>query len=141
MKKRTDLDFSKHELTITVEGNTTIHHLKKPDTFIDSIKFINTNGVLVVTGDYGNWIFCREFHPSEKEYVSDGYWLEKLKISSSQEGEEFDSEATEKKLKEMIIEYENKREVVDYLTDLLDYVNEDEFNYRNYAFDNTKLDD
>ena len=38
----------------------------------------------VVTGDVGNWMFCREFHPSSKGHVSDYYWVEKLQMSSSQ---------------------------------------------------------
>ena len=99
MKNRTGIDFSKHEVLITRQEGLLIHHLKKPDTVINNIKFINTNGILAVTGDFGNWIFCREFHPTADGGVSDYYWLEKLHILSSQKGEEYSSEETEKELK------------------------------------------
>ncbi len=71
MKKRTNLDFTKHELLITNQEGLLIHHLKVPNTVIYNVKFINTNGVMVVTGDLGHWIFCREFHPAPDEFVSD----------------------------------------------------------------------
>ena len=74
--KRTDVDFSKHDLTIIKRENYLLHDLKSPDfDYTERVKFINIEGVLVVTGDYGNWIFCREFHPSSQGYVSDNYWI------------------------------------------------------------------
>lgn len=96
MKKRTLVDFSKHELTIDSNNICTIHWLKKPDTTNGQIKFINIDGVLVVKGDYGNWIFCREFIPSAVQgaIVSDSYWIEKLETLSTQKGREFDTEGT-----------------------------------------------
>ena len=97
--KRTGLDFSKHELLCTKSDELTIHHLKKPNTYYDSIKYINTQGIMAVTGDYGNWIFCREFHPSADDYVSSGYWCEKLSIASCQVYKEYDPEETEKEIK------------------------------------------
>ncbi len=103
--KRTDIDFSKHVVTVSKESdNCVIHTLKIPGTVMNMIKFINVDGVMVVTGDFGNWIFCREFIPSEKSSVSDGYWLEKLRISSSQKPSSYDSERTEKAIKERLIE-------------------------------------
>ncbi len=67
---RTGIKFHDHILTIDKESDNTItYHLKKPDTITNNIKFINTNGLLVVTGDFGNWVFCRDFHPnSNQEY-------------------------------------------------------------------------
>lgn len=56
MAKRTNVDFSKHELTINKSDCTTVYYLKKPGTVVDSVRFINTNGILAVNGDYGNWI-------------------------------------------------------------------------------------
>ena len=100
--KRTQVDYSKHEVLVTENEHILIHHLKKPGTGIESVKFINTQGILAVTGDFGNWIFCREFHPSEKSAVSDGYWCEKLQIASSQEPEEFGVEATKKEIIEKL---------------------------------------
>lgn len=93
--KRTGIEFEKHELIIHADGNDTIvHQLKKPDTICQSIKFINTFGVLMVLGDYGHWMFNRSFVPGPKEYVSDSYWLEKCEM----EGREYDRDATEKEL-------------------------------------------
>ena len=108
MKKRTDIDFSKHEVIITKLDNVVepcvIHYLKLPDTRMNSIKFINCGGVLSVTGDYGNWIFCREFHPSEKEYVSGSYWEEKLRIASCQDPYEYDEDATVAEINRLLAE-------------------------------------
>src|SRR3989344_2189435 len=90
IENRTGVDFTKHELIVTEQEGLLVHRLKHPEyTYMNSVTFINTNGIMAVTGDYGNWIFCREFHPNDKEGVSGGYWLEKLKIASSQEGQEF----------------------------------------------------
>ena len=97
-QKRSNCNFDTHELIITKNECCSVYQLKKPKTILDSIKFINTNGILAVTGDYGNWIFCREFHPSEDGFVSDGYWLEKLEIASSQDGREFSSELSKKQI-------------------------------------------
>jgi len=99
LKKRTALDFSKHEIIVVKENGLLIHHLKIPKQWTNNIKFINTNNILAVTGDFGNWIFCREFHPSKDGYVSDGYWHEKLNIASTQDGKEIDWPALQKEIK------------------------------------------
>ena len=56
-------------------------------------------------------MFCREFHPSEEGYVSDGYWLEKLRMNSTQEPYKYNSEETaeliKEKLKDLEEEYDN----------------------------------
>ena len=106
--KRTEIDFSKHEVIVQKNDLVSIYYLKKPNTVIDSIKYINCEGIMSVTGDYGNWIFCREFHPNERGGVSDGYWIEKLKIASSQEPLEFDKESTEKELLQRLEDYKNE---------------------------------
>ena len=51
MIKRTSVDFKDHELIIKETDDLSVYHLKKPDTYYDSVKFINTNGIMVVTGD------------------------------------------------------------------------------------------
>lgn len=139
--KRTGIDFSKHEVLVTQNEFVNIRHLKKPNTSTDSILFINTNGILAVTGDYGNWIFCREFHPDAKTAVSDGYWKEKLCIASSQEPMEYDPEATEKQLQELLdgglVEYgykgEQLEEMITYTQECLKNV-DDEYDYTYYAY-------
>lgn len=108
LEKRTKLDFKNHVFTVKEEGNTTTYTLKKPNTVIDSLIFVNTAGILAVTGDYGNWIFCREFHTSTDGYVCDGYWIEKLKISSSKVPSKFDPEGTTKEIEDNIKEIEEE---------------------------------
>ena len=100
--KRTKFDFSNHEVLVTKTDDLLIHYLKVPGTVMDSVKFINTNGILAVTGDYGNWIFCREFHPTKEGYVSDHYWLEKLKITSCQNPYRYDPEGTATEIREIL---------------------------------------
>lgn len=142
MSNRMNIDFSKHELTVTKTDQVTIHHLKRPDTIIYNCKFINTNGVLLVTGDFGNWVFCREFHPSKGGKVSSGYWAEKLHINSEQEGMKFDSESTIKEINQGIkggleeYGYEDNEleEMQEYYNNLLDYAECSEWEYTSYAY-------
>lgn len=101
--RRTEFDFSEHELIVNNSGDLLVHTLKhKEYSKMYRFDFINTNGIMVVTGDYGNWMFCREFHPSADGGVSDYYWCEKIKIASTQEPFEFDQEATEKLIRDGI---------------------------------------
>jgi len=39
-------------------------HFQVGDSSTNYIQFINTDRVLTVTGDFGNWVFCRPFVPS-----------------------------------------------------------------------------
>lgn len=103
--KRTGIDFSEHELIITKNDNVLIHHLKKPNTVMDNVKFINVEGVLLVTGDYSRWSFCREFHPSAEGRVSDYYWCEKLSIGSSQTYSDYSPDKTHETLVEELDNY------------------------------------
>lgn len=102
MKKRTSIDFSRHELKITELEGVLIHAFKKPNTMDCMLVFINTCGVMTVTGDFGNWVFCREFHPSANNNsgVSGGYMDEKLEISSVQKSHKYDAEDTSKRINE-----------------------------------------
>ena len=147
--KRTGIDFSKHEVHVTNIDGLLVHYIKKPGTINDSIKYINTNGILAVTGDYGNWIFCREFHPNAKAGgVSDGYWEEKLCIASTQEPKEFDPESTEKELKRLLSkglkEYgytgEMLKKMQAYCRECLQYVGDDHWAYKKVAYDECPSD-
>jgi hypothetical protein len=103
MRKRvTDVDFSRHEVEIIKNEYVLIHKFKRPDSNVFALTFINTCGVMTVTGDLGNWVFCREFHPSgdNESSVSRGYWDEKLQISSAQKADVFDTEETKKQIAE-----------------------------------------
>lgn len=132
--RRSKLNFKDHNLIVTKEGETLVHYLRKPNTVCDSIKFINTNGIMAVTGDYGNWIFCREFHPSPTGYASDGYWREKLKISSCQEPSKFDPDETEKEIKKRLKEEDCPAEYTEYYNDLLNHIEDGEINYMYHAY-------
>ena len=143
-EKRTKINWSKHKLSIIKNEHVLIHHLKKPDSYINSVKFINTGDICAVTGDYGNWIFCREYHPSKDGYVSDGYWIEKLTIASSQKGEEYNSKETRKEIEDGIkfeleeygYEGEELEKAKEYYNDLLDYVDLQEWEYVSFAYNN-----
>lgn len=102
MKKRTSIDFSRHQLKVTQQDGVLIHEFKRPDTINCALTFINCRGIMSVTGDFGNWIFCREFHPSARnnDLVSDGYWDEKLQTRSKQEAEKYDADTTTELLKD-----------------------------------------
>ena len=135
MTKRTDIDFSKHEVIITESEGLLVHDLKIPNSYRNSIKFINTNGILAITGDFGNWIFCREFHPSADGYVSGGYWCEKLRIASTQKSHRFSSDKTEVEIKRLLAEEEDLSEAeVDYLNGCLSCIDDWEAGYKNYAY-------
>ena len=130
MKQRemlTDMDWSKHELTIRQEGSFTIHHLSIPNSITNNVKFINGEGVLTVTGDFGNWVFCRPFVPSEEGGVSVPYWLEKMRNYSTQEPCIYDANHTTSELNDKIEELkeensEQNSEYIEYIERLLDYV-------------------
>lgn len=118
--------------------NLDVWDFKHPNSeWMHRIKFINSCGVLTVTGDFGNWIFCREFHPSKEGEVSRSYWDEKLRISSEQKSHEFDSEETLeeiKRLREDIKEWnEDNSEAFSWLDDLESYVY-DKFEYEHLAY-------
>lgn len=136
-KFRGDL-FSEHILTII----DSTYHLKHPKyDYMCSIRFHNVDGVLLVTGDYGNWVFCREFVPSKEGGVSEYYWIEKLQINSRQNGLRFCSDLTREALKKEIehgledygYKDEKLEEAKEFYTQLLDYCdNEHEYIYHAY---------
>jgi hypothetical protein len=132
--KRTGIEFEQHEVIITQVEGLLVHHLKKPNTNTDNIKYINTNGILAVTGDYGNWIFCREFHPSADGGVSGAYWKEKLKILSTQQPNEFDEQGTVEEIDRLLAEEEDlDEEEIEYLTECKNKAGYGQFDYDAYA--------
>jgi len=140
INRRTKIDWSKHEVTTSQEGNALIHIIKQPNTCVRAVYFYNIGGILAVTGDFGNWIFCREFHPSKDGFVSDHYWCEKARISSSQETHKFCSDSTRKEIESLIAnaceDEPITEEELEYLNDLLDYVDDSYERYMVYAYDN-----
>lgn len=136
MKKRIpDVDFSKHVLTEKRSEGLLVHKFGVPGSSIYMVKFINTEGILAVTGDLGNWIFCREFHPSEEGEVSDGYWCEKLRISSKQNPYEWDAQATSDEIDRLLKEEEDLTpDEIEYLNDLKRHTDEHELDYTHFAY-------
>ena len=95
---------------------------------------------MAVTGDWGNWIFCREFHPAADERVSDHYWCEKLGIASTQESKNYSKEKTRAEIEERLKEEDLDPEDKDFLTELLDVVDDEEEGYRRWAYENMPRD-
>lgn len=105
--KRTGINFDKHEHRVEIFKNgdkeIRVDHFQIGNSATNYIQFINTDRVMTVTGDFGNWVFCRPFHPSADGYVSDGYWMEKLRILSKQDSAlSYDSEETAKEIQLLI---------------------------------------
>lgn len=144
-EKRTTVDFSKHIILESHyqdgEYNLDVWDFKLPNSnYLHRITFINSCGILAVKGDFGNWIFCREFHPSEKGFVSGGYWDEKLVINSEQEASKYSAEATRKAIEEFENKHEDSGEdVKDWIEALKDSV-EDESEYVFKAYRETPRD-
>jgi len=124
------MDWSKHQLIEELNDTAKIWRLKKPDTSVQSVNFINIDGTLLVTGDYGRWSFCREFHPGIED-VSPHYWLEKIRIGSTQETGDFDAKYLQEQIKDKIetlietfegdYQNENFAETLQFYKDLQDF--------------------
>lgn len=154
-EKLSDWDFSEHTHTReefkSENGNTiTIDHLRKGNSNMEYVRFVNDDYGLSVFGDFGNWIFCRPFLPSKEGYVCVSYWNEKLKISSYQDHAEYDAEETEKEINELIntgleeygYEGEELVKAKEWFTDLLLYVEDEiEYIYHAFRFANCPFDD
>lgn len=145
-KKMTDWDFSEHTHTVEIftskNGNSIrIDHLRKGKSNCGYVRFVNDDYGLSVFGDFGNWVFNRPFIPSKDGYVCTGYWNEKLKASSSQDHEKYDSKETEREIEELInrgledygYEGEELEKLKEWYSDLLEYT-ENEIEYMYHAF-------
>jgi len=141
MVRRTNIDFSKHEIKETKFDGVLIHEFKKPNRNIYGLTFINTRGIMTVTGDFGNWVFCREFHPSasNEHGVSGSYWDEKLQMTSVQKSDKYDSEETLKTINEFKETFEDSygeemdEEVIDWIERLENNV-DNELDYTYIAY-------
>jgi hypothetical protein len=146
MKNRTGVDFSKHEHRVEIfkngEKEIRVDHFQVGNSNNGYIQFINTSRTLTVTGDYGNWVFCRPFHPSADGYVSGGYWLEKLRTLSTQKPGEYDGEETAAEIQKLIdteleeygYEGEELEKAKEWYTDLLAYTDDElEYTYKAYG--------
>lgn len=138
MEDRIKPDFSKHEFRYMKDTYCTIFELKHTNyEKMYRIRFTNIDGHLVVTGDYGNWIFCREFHPHAGGGVSSGYWCEKLRINSEQDSHDFSEEKTANAIRTLLTEEEDlTEEEIEYLNGCLDSFTGCEFDYNAFAYRN-----
>lgn len=100
------IDFSEHSHRVEIFKNgdkeIRIDHLQKNDSRMEYIQFINTDEIMSVTGDYGNWIFCRPFIPSAEGKVSVGYWIEKLETYNELKLDKLDLDSIEVEIQELI---------------------------------------
>ena len=97
--KRTGVEFGAHDVTTITDSHVTSYLFSVGTKYMGSIRFTNAFGVMTVTGDYGNWVFCREFFPNAIDVgVCESYWLEKLRTYSEQDPYEFDEEETRKEI-------------------------------------------
>lgn len=137
MNKRTDIDWSRHEVSVTEGRGFKIHHLAIHNSSHHNIKYINAGGVLSVTGDFGNWIFCREFHPSADGRVDAWYWDEKLQILSSQKAHEWDSERTREAWTELLNDPDQEwtDNEKNYIQKCIDHCGVSEWEYNGAAID------
>ena len=111
MRKRTDIDWSKHIVEAETAGDfATIHRLRIPDSICLMVEFINMHDRgLLVCGDFGSWIFSRCFYPSREGNVSDDYWLEKLYIANDrQDPFDFSKKSLDSETNKMVSDYENE---------------------------------
>lgn len=98
------MDWSKHVVEEESSPGFSCVSLRIPDRNMYAVHFINVAGTLLVTGYYGRWTFCREFHPEAGEKVSEAYWIEKLQNNSTQNPLVFNIERTRKRLLEILRE-------------------------------------
>jgi hypothetical protein len=91
-----DIDWSKHDF----HQHQDYYELRLPDSITYRVRFSMVDGRTIVTGDFGDWIFSREFHPASDGSVSEEYWCEKLVIANQYvKFSEFSAEETQKSLK------------------------------------------
>ena len=138
MGKRTDLTYTDFSLFVRNTDDISIYKLKptNPNAPFGSITFINTNGIMAITGTYGNWILNREFHPYKDKNVSDMYWVEKLQIASTQKPLELDVDETREKIGRLLNDDENEldEDEIDYLEGCLNALEDGELDYTYYAY-------
>lgn len=126
--------FANHEFRYFKDEYCTIFELKhKKYNQMYRVRFTNTDGKLLVTGDYGNWVFDREFHPSanKSDRAFIGYFLEKLRTNSAQDACVFNSDVVSEQINEIILdeEIDLTDDEFAYLKNLLTYTEEYEYIY------------
>lgn len=71
------MDFSKHVYTVSLQTGT--YSLEtEPGKLLYAVHFRNMAGKCLVTGDFGSWVFSRQWHPAQEYSVSAHYFREKV---------------------------------------------------------------
>ena len=125
--------FKTHNLYKKELGEVTIYNFKRPDSIIFSVNVITYNNTTSITGDLGNWIFNREFHPIKGEKISRSYYDEKLQTKSTQKVNEYSEEKALEEIKYLAEQYSNNEEILEFLEELEDLVYDKNELY-NYAY-------
>ena len=124
---RVKMDWTKHQLNIKKGEFASIHELRKGDSKTERVVFTNIEDHLVVTGDYGQWVFTRNLHPfAGKELLSDHYWVGNLNTSFNDNkiGSEYSPELTSESIDESINDI--VEELKEYFnTEAIDYPGDD----------------
>lgn len=145
MEKYSEFDFSNHNLKVEEYEHITIHTLQLSETSSRlKVRFMNIPSHLIIDGDFGSWMFCRNFYPNGRydDYCQPSYWMEKLRMDSSQDPAKFDKDETEKELLEGInggleeygYEGDKLKEAIEFFDDLLQFYLDDEIEYQYQAF-------
>lgn len=139
--KRTKIDFSKHILEVEKTDKIAVYSFRLPEKkHYHSVIVICACGVTTITGDWGNWVFCREFHPCKNGKVSEGYWDEKLEIGSVQKSDVFDEDEAIREIDALLKENDDfDDETIMFLNDLRGWTS-DEFEYVQFIRDNKPQD-
>jgi hypothetical protein len=147
---RTNIDFTKHNYTTEKYTNTVGKEIRVDRLQISNdqclmIQFMNTDKNLIVTGDFGDWIFSRPFHPSAKGMAADNYWVEKLELANNnvELKQNLDWVSIKEQIQENIVEtkLEEDQEQIELWQELLDYAdNEDEIEYIRFAYRESLLE-
>lgn len=144
-KKRIQYDvFDKHSLIISELKDSlykyTVYDLSLGASSVSRVKFTVGGGHTLVTGDYGTYVFEREFHPHPKGSVSEDYWIGK--IPSNMNSMEYSSKVTMELISDLsknISEYgydEDKMgKIVSALLEATNYVENEHDYYHHILYD------
>lgn len=114
--------FETHTLCKKELDEVTIYNFKRPNSIIFSVNVVTYKGTTSISGDLGNWIFAREFHPVKGEKISRSYYDEKLQMKSTQKTEEYSEKKATEEIEYLKEEYSDNDEVLDFLEELEELV-------------------
>lgn len=132
---RTSISFTDHIVSNVIKKANS-WELCVPGTNHLKIVYTVIDGVLLVTGDFGSWIFDKPFTPFPANIsVPVHYWAEKAELRSEQSPYEYDPGGTSDMIQQFMAD--NKDSLSDVETDYLDRclsISDDEVSYLSYAY-------